>query len=96
MWGCLVKVVIPTPKKMKIVPKMVDCIFIDYTHNSNAYRFLMHEFENPNIHKNTIMESRNVSFFEHVFSCKSKEGSSLLKRTYETMNEESHDLKDEQ
>ena len=51
--------------------------------------------KNPDIHKNTIMESKNASFFEHVFSCKSKEGSSYSKRTHETMNEESYDLKDE-
>ena len=56
----------------------------------------MHESENSDIHKNNIMESRNASFFENVFLCKSKDGSSSSKRTYETMNEESHDLEDEQ
>ena len=81
---------------MKIGHKIVDCIFIGYAHNNNAYRFLMHESENPNIHKSTIMESRNASFFENVFPCKFKNGSSSSKRTYETMNEESHDLEDEQ
>ena len=81
---------------MKICPKMVDCIFIGYAYNSNAYRFLVHESENPNIHKNTIMESKNTSFFENVFPCKFKDGSSSSKRTYETMNEESHDSEDEQ
>ena len=96
VWGCLAKVAVPTPKKMKIGPKTVDCIFIGYAHNSNAYRFLVHESENPDIHKNTIMESRNASFFENVFPCKSKDGSSSSKRTYETMNEESHDSEDEQ
>ena len=30
MWGCLVIVVVPTPKKVKIGPKIVDCIFIGY------------------------------------------------------------------
>ena len=81
---------------MKISPKMVDCIFIGYAHNSNAYRFLVYEFENPDIHKNTIMESRNASFFENVFLCRFKEGLSSFKGTYETMNEESHDSKHEQ
>ena len=51
MWGCLAKVVVPTPKKMKIGPKTVDCIFIGYAHNSIAYRFLVHESENPDIYK---------------------------------------------
>ena len=74
---------------------MVDYIFIGYAHNSNAYRFLAYESKNSNIHNNTIMESKNASFFVHVFPCKSKEGSSSLKQTYETMNEESHDSKHE-
>ena len=87
---------VPTTKKMKIGPKMVDCIFIGYAHNSNTYRFLVYESKNPNIHKNTIMKSRNASFFEHVFPCRSKERSSSLKQTYEIMNEESHDSEDEQ
>ena len=95
MWGCLAKVVVPTPKKMKIDPKMVNCIFISYAHNSNAYRFFVHESENPDIHKNTIMRSKNASFFEHVFSCKFKDGSSSSKQTHETMNEEILNSKDE-
>ena len=41
MWGCLAKVAVPTPKKVKIGPKTVDCIFIGYAHNSSAYRFLV-------------------------------------------------------
>ena len=37
-------------------PKTVDCIFIGYAHNSTAYRFLAHESNIPDIHKNTMME----------------------------------------
>ena len=37
------------------------------------------------------MESRNASFFEHVFPCKSIEDSSSSKRTYETIVEDSQD-----
>ena len=48
--------VVPPPKKAKIRPKIVDCIFISYAHNSNAYRFLVHESNIPNIHKNKIMK----------------------------------------
>ncbi|WJZ90328.1 hypothetical protein VitviT2T_009480 [Vitis vinifera] len=73
MCGCLAKVAVPPPKKVKIGPKTIDCIFIGYAHNSNAYRFLVYESNIPDIHKNTIMESRNASFFEDVFPCKSKE-----------------------
>ena len=37
------------------------------------------------------MKSRNVSFFEDVFPCKSKEESSSLKRVLETINGNSYD-----
>ena len=67
VWGCLTKVVVPPSKKVKIRPKTIDCIFIGYAHSSTAYRFLIHESNILDIHKNTIMESRNA--FEDVFPC---------------------------
>ncbi|GJR53572.1 retrovirus-related pol polyprotein from transposon TNT 1-94 [Tanacetum coccineum] len=36
VWGCLAKVVVPTPKAQKIGPKSVDCIFIGYAKNSKT------------------------------------------------------------
>ena len=93
MWGYLAKVVVPTPKKVKIGPKTVDCIFIGYAQNSSAYRFLVYKSEIPDIHRNTIMESRNTSFFEHIFPYK---GPSSSMRTYETMNKDSQDQDQEQ
>ncbi|XP_073119815.1 uncharacterized protein [Henckelia pumila] len=59
-----------------------------YAHNNSAYRFIVYEYQIPDIHKNTIMESRNDSFFEHVFPCKSKEEPSSSKRLHETMKTE--------
>ena len=81
---------IPPPKKVKIGPKVVDCIFIGYEPNSRAYWFLVHESNIPYIHKNTIIESRNASFFEDVFPCKSKEvlGSSKHKVDINETNQE--------
>ena len=84
----------PPSKKVKIGPKTIDCIFIGYAHNSVAYRFLVHESNISNIHKNTIMESRNASFFEVVFSCKSKVDPNSSKRAFETINENSQDGND--
>ena len=81
---------------MKIGPKTMDYIFIGYAHNSNGYRFLVYESKNLDIHKNTIMESRNASFFKYVFPCNSKRGPSSFKWTYDTMNKENHDSKHEQ
>ena len=66
--GCLAKVAVPKPKKVKVGPKTVDCVFIGYAQNSNAYRFLVHKSEIPDIHVNTIIESRDASFFENIFS----------------------------
>ena len=68
VWGCLAKLLIPTPKKVKIGLKTVDCIFIGYLPHNTAYWFLVHDSKIPKIQKNTILESRNVSFFETTFS----------------------------
>lgn len=84
-------VVVPTPKKVKISPKIVDCIFISYKHNSSAYQFLVYKFEILNIHINMIIEAMNASFFKHVFLCKSNDGASSSKRIYEIMNEDDQD-----
>ena len=82
---------VPPPKKVKIGPKTIDCIFICHAHNSTTYQFLVHKSNIPDIHKNTIMESRNASFFEYIFPSKSKEEPSLSKRVLKTINENSHD-----
>ena len=94
MWGCLAKVAVPLPKKVKIRPKTIDCIFIGYAHNNVAYRFLVNESNISDIHKNTIMESRNASFFEDVFLCKSKVDPNSSKRAFEIINENSQDGND--
>jgi hypothetical protein len=63
VWGCLAKVAVPIPKKIKIGPRIVDCVFIGYAHNSSAYQFLIHKHDIPDMHVNTIIEYRNASFF---------------------------------
>ena len=60
VWRRLAKVAVPIPKKVKIGPKTVDCVFIGYAHNSSAYHFLIHKLEIFNMHVNTIIESRNA------------------------------------
>ena len=94
VWGCLAKMAVPPPKKVKIGPKTIDCIFIGYAHTSAAYQFLVHELNISDIHKNTIMESRNASFFEDVFSCKSKVELNSSKRAFETINGNNKDEND--
>ncbi|GJR30558.1 retrotransposon protein, putative, ty1-copia subclass [Tanacetum coccineum] len=99
VWGCLAKVVVPTPKAQKIGPKYVDCIFIGYAKNNSAYRFIVHESKNPDIQKNTVMESRNASFFEHIFPCLSKETRSSARLDDEVVQDkrqrDDNDLQDE-
>ena len=65
-------------------PKTIDCLFIGYAINSSAYRFLVHKYEIPDIHVNTIIESRNASLFENVFPSKNSCDGSSLKRTHDT------------
>ena len=55
----------------------------------------MYDSKISDIHKNTIIESRNASFFEEVFPYKSTQGSSSSKRTRETTNESSQDQEQE-
>ena len=90
MWGRLAKVAIPNPKKTKISSKTVDCIFIGYAMNCSAYRFLIYKSEHSEMHVNTIIESQNASFFEHVFPNKTGQETSTNKRSYDAIT--SHDL----
>ncbi|XP_073154047.1 uncharacterized protein [Henckelia pumila] len=82
---------IPKPKQVKIGPKTVDCIFIGYENNSSAYRFLVHKSVIPDIHENTIIESRNAAFFENIFPSKEEKETSSIKRAHESTNEETHE-----
>ena len=62
-WGCLAKVNIPINKKRKLGPKIVDCVFLGYAQRSIAYRFLVVKSEVPDVHVDSIMESRDATFF---------------------------------
>ena len=95
MWGCLAKVTVPIPKKVKIGPKTVNCVFIGYAHNSSAYRFLIHKSEIIDMHVNTIIESRNASLFENVFPYKSTQESNSSKRTHDTAIDSSQGQQDD-
>lgn len=82
---------VPTPKKVSMGLKTANCVFTGHARKSSAYSFFMHESETPDIHKNTIMESRNATLFEHVFSYKSGKESSLVKQTLEIVKVNSQD-----
>ena len=45
-------------------------MFIGYVENSAAYRFLVTKSENSLVDVNTIIETKNASFFENIFPMK--------------------------
>ena len=71
MWGCLAKVMLSNPKKRKIGSKTSDCTFLGYAKHNVAYRFLV--LKSDVIEHNTIVERKNVEFFEHIFPLKVSE-----------------------
>ncbi|XP_074374081.1 uncharacterized protein LOC141714461 [Apium graveolens] len=71
---------------------------LDSPNLCTAYRFLMYDSNIPEIQKNTIMESRNASFFEMMFPCNPEnEPSTTSKRAHESIddNNESEESEDE-
>jgi hypothetical protein len=77
-WGCLTKVNVPINKKRKLGPKTVDCVFLGYAHHSIAYRFLVIKLEAPDMHVDTFLESRDITFFENIFPMEILYGTSSL------------------
>jgi hypothetical protein len=69
-WGCMAKVNVPINKKRKLGPRTVDCVFLGYALCSIAYRFLVVKSEVSDVYVDTIMESRDATFFEHIFLMK--------------------------
>ena len=84
-WRCLAKVNIPITKKRKLKPKTIDCVFLKYAHRSIAYRFLVVKFEVPDMHVDTMMKSRDATFFELIFPMKDLHSMSRL--SYEIISE---------
>jgi hypothetical protein len=74
----LAKVNVTINKKRKLGPKIVDCVFLGYAHHSTAYRFLVIKSEIPDVHIDTFLESRDVTFFENIFHMKNSYDMSSL------------------
>ncbi|GKG31745.1 hypothetical protein Tco_0426695 [Tanacetum coccineum] len=55
-WGCLAKVQIPLPKRTKLRPKTVNCVYLGPIKNSVAYKFLVYKSNVEDISNNTIIE----------------------------------------
>nr|GEW84024.1 zinc finger, CCHC-type [Tanacetum cinerariifolium] len=65
----------------------------------HAYRFIVHDSKNPDIQNNTVMESRNASFFENIFPCLTKKTGSSSRLEDEVVQDnrqrDDNDLHDE-
>ena len=62
----------PKKRKRKHDPKRYDCVFIGYAHNNFAFRFFVLKSENEIMESNTLVESKNVDFFENNLPFKSR------------------------
>ena len=71
----------PIPKKRKLGPNTVDCVFLGYAFHSIGYRFLVVKSEVPAMHVGAIMESNDGTFFEDVFPMKDMATSSNQEMT---------------
>ena len=60
----------PLLNRVKIGSKTVDCLFIGYAWNSNVCQFLVHQFDNPEVHVHTITESDNAEFLKTFIGIK--------------------------
>ena len=66
-WGCLAKVSVPIPKKRKLGPRTVDCVFLGYAFHSIGYRFLIVKSGVHDMIEGTIIESRDATFLRTNF-----------------------------
>jgi hypothetical protein len=64
-WGCLAKLNVPINKKRKLGPKTVDRVFLGYSFHNTGYRLLIINSDVPDMYVDTIMESRDATFFEN-------------------------------
>ncbi|KAJ9539459.1 LOW QUALITY PROTEIN: hypothetical protein OSB04_032192 [Centaurea solstitialis] len=57
VWGCLAKVQVPLPKRTKLGPKTIDCIYLGPAKNNAAYRSLVYKSQVEDVHKQTFIET---------------------------------------
>ena len=56
----------------------MDCVFLGYAHQSIAYRFLVVISDVLDVHIDTMIESLDTIFFEHIFPMKDLHSMSRL------------------
>jgi hypothetical protein len=65
-------------KKQKFGPKTVDCVFLGYAIHSVGYRFLIINYSVPEMAIDTIMKSRDATFFENEFPMKNTPSTTVM------------------
>ena len=64
----MTKMNVPINKERKLGPKTIDYVFLGYAIHSVGYRFLIINSSVPEMAVDTIMESKDATFFENEFS----------------------------
>nr|GEU41786.1 hypothetical protein [Tanacetum cinerariifolium] len=67
VWGCRASVRLPDPKVKTFGESGIECIFVGYAEHSKAFGFYIIE-PNDAVAINSIIESRDAIFDEHMFS----------------------------
>lgn len=83
VWGCLAKVGLPGFKWVNAGSKTFDTVFIGYTQNSAAYRFM-------SLNDYSICESRDAEYLEHIFPLKNDVLSVVQNNASMSMSVNSH------
>jgi len=88
---------LPNPKKVKIGPKIIDCVFDRFEYNVKHWRYWLftHKSSIENIYFNIIMESINAILFENIFLFKKTHEIHSLKRTNKVSSNSHHQLEDD-
>jgi hypothetical protein len=58
---------------------------LGYAHNNTAYRFLVIKSDTPRQNVNTMMESRDASFYEDIFPMRATGSTSLSENNHTHM-----------
>ena len=74
----------------------MDYVFIRYSYNSNAYRFLLNKLSIDDIYPNTIMKSKNTTLFKDVFPLKEIRENHSLKRIIEASSSDHYQSEDDE
>ncbi|RVW35398.1 Retrovirus-related Pol polyprotein from transposon TNT 1-94 [Vitis vinifera] len=83
------------PKRTKLRPKTIDCVFIGYASNSSTYRFLVIKSEVHDINNNIIMESIDVEFFEEIFPFKERHNEIIKRKIDDSLPRTQHEQMDD-